>query len=142
VRITVSSSYSHFSLLFCFFSVQLRTASTTAPEAKLLTSRGPSRTYTSLEAIPDYIVYSHQLTQLLGAIEHASSKRSKLHALDTMTTEIHSTNVRELAERSCIDSAHILFTTLNSAGHPSMESTEFCVTVVDEAAQVSIVLFW
>lgn len=56
-----------------------------------------------------------------------------------MTTELLNSNVRELAERSCIDSAHILFTTLNSAGHPSMESTEFCVTVVDEAAQVKVV---
>ena len=116
----------------------LRATSLSAPERKLVQVRGPSKLYGTLESLPDYIAYSHQLTQLLGAIESANAKRSKLHAMDTMTSELGAVHVRELAERSCIDGAHILFTTLNSAGHPSMESTEFCVTVVDEAAQVHI----
>ena len=43
--------------------------------------------------------------------------------------------MQQLIEKSVIDEAQILFTTLNSSGHPSLEATEFCVTVVDEAAQ-------
>lgn len=113
-----------------------KSTSTTPPEPKVVEARGVNPTYTTIESLPDYTVFSHRLTQLLGSLDNISAKRNKLYAIASMTEASGNINLRELAERSLIDSAHILFTTLNSAGHPSLESTEFCVTVVDEAAQV------
>jgi senataxin len=104
-----------------------------APTAKVLEARGAGTTYPTIETLPDYILYSHRLTQLVTAIDAASAKRKKISHMTEMKS---SYNLREAAERSVIDGAHILFATLNSVGHPSMESSEFCVTVVDEAAQV------
>jgi senataxin len=114
---------------------QLRTTTTSVPQARFLKERGQSTQFTAIESLPDYILYSHRLTQLVTALDAASSKRKKV---SNMTDVKGAVNLREAAERLIIDGAQVLLTTLNSAGHPSMESTEFCVTVVDEAAQVII----
>lgn len=114
-----------------------KSTSTTPPEPTVVQARGVTKVYGTIESLPDYTVFSHRLTQLLGLLDNASAKRAKVHAIST-SEATGNINVRDLAERSIIDGAHVLFTTLNSAGHPSMESTEFCVTVVDEAAQVNI----
>lgn len=115
---------------------QLRATSTVPPSAELVCKRGGTTQYAMIEALPDYILYSHRLTQLVTALDAVGAKRKKISSMTEISDKKGSYNLRDAAERSVIDSAHILFTTLNSAGLPSMESTEFCVTVVDEAAQV------
>jgi energy-coupling factor transporter ATP-binding protein EcfA2 len=108
-----------------------------APTAKVLEVRGVGTVYPTIETLPDYILYSHRLTQLVTAIDAASAKRKKISNMTEMRSSYY---LREAAERSVIDGAHILFSTLNGAGQPSMESSEFCVTVVDEAAQVQMAI--
>ena len=41
---------------------------------------------------------------------------------------------RQSIETSIIEEAHIVFTTLNSSGHPSLDTSSFSVTVVDEVS--------
>ena len=126
---------------------KLKNTSLTPPGDKMRMSRVIGGVFNNIEALPDYTYYSHKLTQLLTTLDASSVKRNKIHAIDTMKESNSSStsggigsgggvNVRELTEDAIIEGTHILFTTLNSAGHPSMESTEFCVTLIDEAAQV------
>ena len=112
----------------------LKTTSTTPPNGKILEIRGKNNLYNSIESLPEYIRYSHKLTQLIGNLDILSIKRKQIYNITDTTSS--NNNMYESTENLVINNAHILFTTLNSAGHPSLESTEFCVTVVDEAAQV------
>lgn len=112
----------------------LKTTSTTPPNGKILEIRGRNSLYNSIESLPEYIRYSHKLTQLIGNLDILSIKRKQIYNITDTTSS--NNNMYESTENLVINNAHILFTTLNSAGHPSLESTEFCVTVVDEAAQV------
>jgi hypothetical protein len=41
-----------------------RTTALVPPDRKMLEKRGASRVYGSIEMLPDYIAYSHQLTQV------------------------------------------------------------------------------
>lgn len=114
--------------------------------------------YRSIESLPEYLIYSHELTQCVNRLHEHHTKRNRLRdvllagngyastgvAISGTRVQSFSSNnstispaqqVRESIESSIIHNAELLFTTLNSCGHPSMEGTEFCVTVVDEAAQ-------
>jgi senataxin len=110
------------------------------PAVQLRKDRGLSRDFTSMELLPEYVVYSHKLTRLVTQMDEANTRRNHLQALRSLQDTVAAVNLRELTESSVMDAAQILFTTLNSAGHPSMEATEFCVTVIDEAAQVRLLL--
>ena len=88
-------------------------------------------TYT-FETLPEYIMHSHRMTQLVTELEALSLKNARMQAF---TTGGGSAVARQLIESSIIDEAELLFTTLNGAGHSSLDNTSFCVVVVDEAAQ-------
>lgn len=81
-----------------------------------------------LDSLPEFQYYSYELTQLVEKVE-------KLHSQYLRLTSNHADIDRSAFETSAIDNAHIVFTTLNSAGHPSLEFTRFEVTLIDEAAQ-------
>lgn len=90
----------------------------------------------TFSTLPEYQIYSHQLTQLLDQFEalYTKLKRSELRF---KTGDSHlQKSTKQAIESSIIDSAHLVFTTLNSSGNASLEATNFCYTVVDEAAQV------
>lgn len=86
----------------------------------------------TLDSLPEFAIHAHNMTQLLDQLDKLNTSlsrhRFRSSSYDTMSN-------KQAIESSIIDSAHIVFTTLNSSGHPSLEATEFCVTIVDEAAQ-------
>lgn len=88
--------------------------------------------HTSRETLPEYRLYTDKLTRLLDRLDQANGLYIR-HRTRLSDSPDH----RRLAESSLIEGAHVVFTTLSGAGHPSMETTEFCVTVIDEAAQCS-----
>ena len=84
------------------------------------------------ETLPEYIMHSHRMTQLITELESLNLKNARMQAFVTGGGSAAS---RQLIESSIIDEAELLFTTLNGAGHSSLDNTSFCVVVVDEAAQ-------
>jgi energy-coupling factor transporter ATP-binding protein EcfA2 len=148
--VNLQTAYAQCNPLPCYFELRVdaasglpvwvdhltKTTAATPPSLEVVQKRGAQ--YATIESLPDYILYSHRLTQLVAALDAVSAKRKKVSNMTEAGDRKCAFNMREAVERSVIDGAQILFTTLNSAGQPSMESTEFVVTVVDEAAQVRI----
>jgi superfamily I DNA and/or RNA helicase len=103
-------------------------------------NRQPTRfSYYHVEELPEFIINSHRFTIILSDLDSKSLKRQRLLEIVNIQSirgkDIIPNAIRDLLETSLIEGAQLLFTTLNSCGHPSMESSEFCVTVIDEAAQ-------
>ncbi len=87
-----------------------------------------------LDTLPEYIIHAHRLTQLLEMLDKLNVATTRCRARINPSSFQGKAAARTAIETSIIDSAHIVFTTLNSAGHPSLEATEFCVTVIDEVS--------
>ena len=86
----------------------------------------------TFETLPEYLMHSHRMTQLITELESLSLKNARMQAY---ITGGGSASARQLIESSIIDEAELLFTTLNGSGHMSLENTSFNIVVVDEAAQ-------
>jgi senataxin len=96
--------------------------------------------YKTFESLPEYRIYSHRLTQAMESLAKLNLQRSRYkvrHFITDTRGGVFSmkAEIREAIESSVIDEAHIVFTTVNSAGHPSLDTAKFSVTVIDEAAQ-------
>lgn len=91
----------------------------------------------SVETLPEYRSYSQTLTHLLDQLHRCHLRRSRCQARIRPGDLGGLAGVRQAVELSLVESSEILFTTMNSAGHPSLESLQFVVAVVDEAAQSS-----
>lgn len=88
----------------------------------------------TIEAMPEYIIYSEQLTEALEQLFNANLQRVRFRTShETKGYSRH--EIRQAIENSVIEEAHVVFTTLNSAGHSSLETSIFSTTVVDEAGQ-------
>ena len=85
------------------------------------------------EAVPEYAIYTSHLAPLLDQLRHQSLQLKRLNLRDSYLDRPYS--YRTLIETSFIDDAHIVFTTLNSSGHASLDSSIFDVMVIDEAGQ-------
>lgn len=107
----------------------------------------PVSTY-SLSSLPEYKIHAHTLTQLLEELGTLHLKKCRFEALlnfqnnrtdSTKDFDKYSNSVqnayRQAIEQSVINEAHIVFSTLNSSGHPCLEGTNFPVVIVDEAGQ-------
>lgn len=108
--------------------------------------------YTSLGSLPEYLFYATRLVAIAEHLEihNIQSRRISLYinrrafggcggySMSTsggVSKEVGG-GARQVIESSIIDEAHIVFTTLNGSGHPSLESAApFPILVVDEAAQ-------
>ena len=86
----------------------------------------------TVDSQPEYGLLAAKLTGLLEKLylSHLQNIRykSQMYAHQRQSA-------KQTIENSIIEEAHILFTTLNSSGHPSLETSKFSVTVIDEAAQ-------
>lgn len=96
--------------------------------------------YVTLELLPSYIKQSREFLRRIQELYDLVETRNRFQDMlkEGNVKEGHMINSkesREYLESKAINRAALLFTTLNSCGHPSMEGTEFCVTVIDEAAQ-------
>ena len=84
-----------------------------------------------LELMPEYAHYSGKLTDSLERLFSLNLQRVRVRsAQHTVGYSRHS--VRQAIENSVIEEAHVVFTTLNSSGHSSLETSTFTTTVVDE----------
>ncbi len=131
--------------------IQRKTSSAPPPIVKQEAGKEMRARYRKIEHLPEYLLHSHRLTQLLDQLDACNLKRTRLQAIISSSQNRFSSGTavlsgsnsqqspgalgKEMLESSIIDGAQLLFTTLNSSGHPSMEATEFCVTLIDEAAQ-------
>ncbi len=89
----------------------------------------------SLETLPEYQSNVRTIISLIEKLEQSYLFYTRCKARLNPNDYGGSYAARQLIESSIIDSTHIIFTTLNSCGHPSMETTEFVCTIIDEAAQ-------
>lgn len=96
------------------------------PKRKILSVVG-------FENVPEYIIYTSHLAPLLDQLRHQSLQLKRLNFRDTYLDRPYS--YRTLVETSFIDDTHIVFTTLNSSGHASLDSSAFDVIIIDEAGQ-------
>lgn len=116
-----------------------KSSSTASPSSPSYKSAPLSVGYTRVEDLPEYALASHRFIELLSNMEKISMKKNRLASIINIQSltnkEKIPMSVKENLETSIIEGAQLLFTTLNSCGHPSMEAAEFCVTVIDEAAQ-------
>lgn len=95
--------------------------------------------YPTLQTLPEYLSFAHQLTQSLEQFERANLRLKRLQLVATTQNTAKFRQARQALEESHLLEAHIVFTTLNSAGLSALEScaatTPFGIIVVDEAAQ-------
>lgn len=91
----------------------------------------------TLEQLPEYIRYCQELTSLVEMIENKTLEVGQAEIrLQGMGPGSGRDRLRSELETNILDSAHLVFTTLNTAATPSvMEGAKFHVVVVDEAAQ-------
>jgi senataxin len=85
------------------------------------------------ELVPEYIIYTTHLASLLDQLKHQSLQYKRLVLRNQYAGRQQS--YKSLVETSLIDDAHIVFTTLNSSGHSSLDASPFDAIIVDEAAQ-------
>jgi senataxin len=102
--------------------------------------------YSTFESLPEFTIYASRLVNLVEALE-TSFLACKRISLFLNRREISSSSSphdflnsvsspKQIIEGSILDEAHIVLTTLNGSGHPSMEkAAPFPVLVVDEAGQ-------
>jgi hypothetical protein len=81
--------------------------------------------YPSLDSLPEYHIHVHKLTQQLDKLDklNLTLSRFKARVSNVNMNYGNDMNMRQIIESSIIDEAHIVFSTINSAGHPSLEST-------------------
>jgi len=115
---------------------ELKSTSFCGPDADVAAARGPADEYTDWVLLPDFAKFSHLLTQDISALDETYLRRNLLNAAMRLESSHKSKHrVRSLVEESVLHNAHIVFSTLNSAGSAMMDATEFCVALIDEAAQ-------
>lgn len=98
-----------------------------------LLSHGKVLSNYTLETLPEYLIYSGHLAPLLDQLRHQSLQLRRLVLRDQLIDRY--STCKTLIESSLIDDAHIVFTTLNSSGHSSLDSCAFDDILIDEAAQ-------
>lgn len=106
-------------------------SSTNQPE--IIKKRGISSF--TLDTLPEYRLHTSHITQLFDQLHKLSLKQKRCLARLRPSEYGGIYAVKQAIETSIVDSSEILFTTLSSCGHSSLESTEFVVTIIDEAAQ-------
>jgi senataxin len=89
----------------------------------------------TLESLPEYQVYSSRLVQLIEQLSKLSLFALRCRTRVNMGQSGSAAQGKQAIETSIIDEAHLVFTTLNGAGHYSLDSTEFKITIIDEAGQ-------
>ena len=89
----------------------------------------------ALDTLPEYQVYSAKLIQQIEKLSVLSLFALRCRTRVNLQLYGSLAASRQAIETSIIDEAHLVFTTLNSAGHHSLDSTEFQITVIDEAGQ-------
>jgi senataxin len=88
-----------------------------------------------LELLPEYQFYAQEVTSYLEQLTTLNLLLTRSKAKTNPDEFGGHSEARQAVETSIIEEAHLLCTTVNSAGHPSLESTDFEIVVIDEACQ-------
>ena len=89
----------------------------------------------TLRTLPEYGIYANKAVQLIEQIDRLALFQARCKARINASAHGGQAAARQSIEASIIDGAHLVFTTLNSAGHPCLEGATFTCAVIDEAAQ-------
>lgn len=93
--------------------------------------------YPTHTELPEFKIYAAKACQCLEELD----KIKLMQARCKMRVDPHSYGgpaaARQLIESNSVDTAHVVFSTLNSSASPILEMSEFQITLVDEAAQCS-----
>ena len=81
-----------------------------------------------LQRLPEFLQCANDLVQTLNNLSNISLKGVRCMSQATPS-------FRRTVENAIIEEAHIVFCTLNGSGHPSLESCNFPIIIVDEAGQ-------
>ena len=94
--------------------------------------------FPSVDAAPGFKKFALVFVQLLEQLRITSLRHARVQAIVQHRGEFGTRNMSELRqtlESSFIEEADIVFSTLNSAGHPCLEGSHFPVVICDEAGQ-------
>ena len=93
----------------------------------------------TLESLPEYKFYTHSLVQKLEELRILHLRKVRVRVVreyyEKLSRNRSGASIRHTLESSFIDEADIIFTTLNSSGHPCLEGSVFPVVIIDEAGQ-------
>ena len=106
----------------------------TGTKRETLESRRERSSHT-LRTLPEYGIYANKAVQLIEQIDRLALFQARCKARINASVHGGQAAARQSIEASIIDGAHLVFTTLNSAGHPCLEGARFSCVVIDEAAQ-------
>ena len=93
--------------------------------------------FTSHAQLPEFQHYSTLICQALEHLDRLKLQHSRCHARVDPVMFGGVFEARQAIESSCIDAAHVVFSTLNSTASAVLEMSEFLFTLIDEAAQCS-----
>lgn len=117
-----------------------RTTSATPPPPP---AEGVASDYSTLDTLPEYKYYTHSIVQKLEELRILHLRKVRVRVVNEFCRSksgkggggSSSSLLRHSLETSFIDEADIVFTTLNSSGHPCLEGSVFPVVIIDEAGQ-------
>jgi hypothetical protein len=89
----------------------------------------------TLRTLPEYAIYCNRIVQIVEQVDRLALFSARCKARMNFSMHGGMQSARQSIEASIIDGAHLVFTTLNSAGHPCLEGSKFSCLVIDEAAQ-------
>lgn len=96
----------------------------------------PEKPRVRLTDMPEFVSFSKEYCRLSEELDRVATEVNRLRFRVQNLQNLGLENIRTDLETQILDSAHIVFTTLNSSGTPSLvQSLKFHVVVVDEAAQ-------
>ena len=103
-------------------------------EAEALKARRELSSHT-LRTLPEYAIFCNRVVQIVEQIDRLALFSARCQARMNYVKHGGMQAARQSIEASIIDGAHLVFTTLNSSGHPCLDGATFPCAVIDEAAQ-------
>lgn len=94
-----------------------------------------SISYKSEKMLPEFQFYAKIMCEKLEEIDRLKLKHTRCHASTNPEMFGGHVEARQAIESAFIESAHVVFSTINGAASPSLEMSDFQVTIVDEACQ-------
>ena len=89
----------------------------------------------TVRTLPDHLKFAQSITQHIEQLDRLHLFVTRCRARQNPEIYGGISDARQIIETSVIDEANVIFTTMNSSGHPCLEGSTFQVTVIDEAAQ-------
>ena len=93
--------------------------------------------YSSHRTLPEFCVHATSICRLLEDLDRLKLKHTRWVARINPDAYGGPMEAKQAIETSCLDTAHVVFSTLNGTGSPVLEMADFQLTLIDEAGQCS-----